>query len=690
MFWRQSKALLTSLSELIFLSGPWPGAVLLMLLAVQPGLLVGGLGAWLGAIACAWLAGYNSKQALSGLLALNPFLSGMAVGYLVACGPACLGLAILMGAVTFLLSLALIKLFQGAALPALSLPFSLAAAMLWLVIKNYNVLPPNPANACLLPWAHPGLPAPIDGFLTALGSLVFLPHCLIGGILIALIAWQSRILLLCAVLGFCVHAGLRVLHGGDWDSLWSPGAGFNAILCSMAVGAVFLVPSWRSLLLGLLAAALSVLCADALANWSAWGYAGLPAFTIPFVLGTLLLIHLLRSAQSPLLVLRPCSTPEETLAEHWANLRRFPGCLRTLAPPFAGSWTVWQGHDGPWTHRGPWIHALDFVICDTAGSTYNNDGSRLEDYHVFGRPVLAPVSGHVVMLVDGLPDNAPGKGDPAQAWGNLVVIHDPRGFFVELSHFACKSIRVATGQWVERGQVLGLCGSSGHSPQPHLHLQVQAVATVGAATLPLSLVSWWDGERYQSNSSPRMGGSVEALPLDPKLTSAMSLHLDQELHFSCTRAGRRIRDITWRVGMADDGSWFLGSKHGCLHIGWHEGTFYTYRLEGRDPLLALLRLALPRLPLAQRQELLWEDVLPVLALGHSWRTLLSAFLGLFHPNFAVLRTRHHRSDPWNICGEVCSDGLVQKCNLAVEIDPEYGLKRICVDDFTLTRIHKEP
>jgi hypothetical protein len=79
----------------------------------------------------------------------------------------------------------------------------------------------------------------------------------------------------------------------------------------------------------------------------------------------------------------------------------------------------------------------------------------------------------------------------------------------------------------------------------------------------------------------------------------------------------------------------------------------------------------------------------VLALETSWRTLLSAFLGLFHPDFAVLRTRHRRSDPWNIRGEVCPGALVRGCKLEVEIDPEYGLKRIAANDITLTRIHHD-
>lgn len=679
-------ALCTSLSELVFLAGPWPGAAILALLAVQPGLLLGGLAAWLGAIACARLAGYGGTAPLAGVLVLNPLLAGMAVGHLVAPGLACAGAALAVGMLAFLVTVACVHLLRGGGLPALSLPFTIAAAALWLAIGHYRLLPPATADACWLPFAHPGLPAPIDGFLTALGSLVFLPHALVGAALAALIAWRSRILLLCAMTGFATGAAMRVLAGGDWGTVWPAGHSFNAMLATMAVGAVFLVPSWRSLVLGVLAAAASTVAGDALAVWTAWGGAGLPPFTLPFVIATLLVLHTLHAARSPLLALHPGPTPEDTLAEHWATALRFPGTLRTLAPPFSGSWTVWQGHDGPWTHQGPWRHALDFLVCDATGSTHVNDGAHLDDYLAFQRPVLAPVSGQVVAVVDGLPDNPPGGGDPAHPWGNLVVIHDARGFFVELSHFACGTLRVAAGAWVERGQVLGLCGNSGHSPQPHLHVQVQAVAAVGAATLPFSLVAWWDGERYRANHMPRTGGSVEAVAHDPELAAALHLRLDAVLAFAVVRGGRTVGVAHWRVAMGADGGWMLTSGRGRLHFGWHEGTFYVYRCEGPDPWLRLLLCALPRLPLARRAGLAWDDHLPATAAGRSWRTLFAAALGLIHPRCAVLRTRHHLEGPWRIVGTVQGNGIIPSSATAVTLDPQRGITTITVGDTTLTRI----
>ena len=43
---------------------------------------------------------------------------------------------------------------------------------------------------------------------------------------------------------------------------------------------------------------------------------------------------------------------------------------------------------------------------------------------------------------------------------------------------------VAVGQTVRGGEVLGLCGNSGRSPEPHLHFQLQSRAELGSPTVP--------------------------------------------------------------------------------------------------------------------------------------------------------------------------------------------------------------
>ena len=116
----------------------------------------------------------------------------------------------------------------------------------------------------------------------------------------------------------------------------------------------------------------------------------------------------------------------------------------------------------------------------------------------FDRPVLAPADGQVVVVHDGEPDHEARRSwtvlpylwaqaerarrGPAAVAGNHVglALGDGRGF-VFLVHLRRGSVRVAVGDAVREGQVLGACGSSGNSTLPHVHVQVTDHADVTRA-----------------------------------------------------------------------------------------------------------------------------------------------------------------------------------------------------------------
>jgi murein DD-endopeptidase MepM/ murein hydrolase activator NlpD len=69
--------------------------------------------------------------------------------------------------------------------------------------------------------------------------------------------------------------------------------------------------------------------------------------------------------------------------------------------------------------------------------------------------------------------------------GNHVVIRGDSGVCVLVAHLQRGSIEVARGQLVQRGDVVGRCGNSGNSTEPHVHMQVMDKASVWiAAGLP--------------------------------------------------------------------------------------------------------------------------------------------------------------------------------------------------------------
>lgn len=154
--------------------------------------------------------------------------------------------------------------------------------------------------------------------------------------------------------------------------------------------------------------------------------------------------------------------------------------------PFEGEWGVFWGGDT----RAQNYHvavdaqkgAFDFLRLGDDNKPYKTDGQSNEDYYAFGKPLYAPCDGEVIAVTDGVEDNVPGKMNETQVFGNLVVIKTLKNEYLFLAHFKNKSLKVAKGQKVTQGQLLGLCGNSGHSSQPHLHFHIQNVEDSNAAT----------------------------------------------------------------------------------------------------------------------------------------------------------------------------------------------------------------
>jgi murein DD-endopeptidase MepM/ murein hydrolase activator NlpD len=60
--------------------------------------------------------------------------------------------------------------------------------------------------------------------------------------------------------------------------------------------------------------------------------------------------------------------------------------------------------------------------------------------------------------------------------GNHLIVQIAPERYVMLAHLQQHSLRVREGQRVAAGELLALCGNSGNTTAPHLHLQVQTRA----------------------------------------------------------------------------------------------------------------------------------------------------------------------------------------------------------------------
>lgn len=148
-----------------------------------------------------------------------------------------------------------------------------------------------------------------------------------------------------------------------------------------------------------------------------------------------------------------------------------------LALPFRGEWfVVWGGdtteqnqHQDAPNQR----FALDILRVGADGKTHRTDGKTNEDYYAFGQEIIAPADGVATYVVDGVADNIPGERNRMFVPGNLVVIKHADGEYSLFAHFKQNSIRVKVGDKVAKGEIVGLCGNTGNSSEPHLHYQFQ-------------------------------------------------------------------------------------------------------------------------------------------------------------------------------------------------------------------------
>ncbi len=148
-----------------------------------------------------------------------------------------------------------------------------------------------------------------------------------------------------------------------------------------------------------------------------------------------------------------------------------------LALPFRGQWLVFWGGDRPELNRHVTYpsqrRAADLVFVGPDGAMHRGDGKKNEDYYAYGQDVLAVADGTVITAIDGVPDNTPGSLNRLAVFGNVVIIHHTNSLYSAYAHLQPGKVRVKVGETVKQGAVLGLCGNSGNSSQPHLHLQLQ-------------------------------------------------------------------------------------------------------------------------------------------------------------------------------------------------------------------------
>lgn len=130
--------------------------------------------------------------------------------------------------------------------------------------------------------------------------------------------------------------------------------------------------------------------------------------------------------------------------------------------------------------QGTFLRPVPGIVTTTYGQRRSYNGGPPSDYHGGldlaideGQPVAASNAGRVAFA--GL----------LKVRGNTVIIDHGWGLYS--GYFHMSALKVAAGQTVERGQTVGLVGSTGLSTGPHVHWQVWLA---GEPVDPAFLETW--------------------------------------------------------------------------------------------------------------------------------------------------------------------------------------------------------
>ena len=615
-------------SSLLFLNNKWMGFLLLGITFINPSVAISGILAVVFTIAFAEFIEFKEAYLAQGFYIYNSLLVGMGIGFIFMPSLVSVALIAISAAFTFMFSFMLNRLFSVYKIPILSLPFSIVTMFIYLASLKYSGLLSTLVNNS----AHFDitLPLMISGFLKSFGTIFFLPSNIAGGMILLLTLLFSRIVFIMALSGYYFGVLIHSYFIGSYiQALHDPYA-FNYILVAIALCGVFLLPTLKNFFLALIGVAISVVLTDAISIL--FNYYAIPVFTLPFNITVIVFIFILSITYYKEFNIDIKSTPEYSLSNYLAKIFRFGNIPIQISLPFSGEWSVYQAFDDIWTHKNQYKYAYDFVKMKD-GKTYKNDGLYASDYFAFGESILAPVNGYIVNARDDLADNVIGEVDRINNWGNYVIIKSDAGFFVEISHIMQYSLNVRVGDYVQINNIIAKCGNSGYSPEPHIHIQTQAIGTLGAFTIEFCFSEYIEKEELVFHNIPKKGSCVSAIISDRSISSRLHFILDDCFTYDVYENKILVDTVEFKVKMNDYSQFYLEDQDGDqLYFYNDHKQFYFYNYKGGESHLKWLFKLAPRIPFV-RTELFFKDYLPVYIVKSKFQTLLIEFLSSLNKNF---------------------------------------------------------
>jgi urea transporter/murein DD-endopeptidase MepM/ murein hydrolase activator NlpD len=494
-----AKGLLNSYGQILFSNNKKFAAVLMLVSFFDVNAGLAGVLAVVTSQVLALVLNYNHAAVKDGSYTYNALLTGIALGAFFDLNVALLVTLVISSVLSFFITVWLGSSLGKKGLPYLSIPFLI---VVWLVIlagNSFSAVELHHKDSLTAIRLFPALFSsttewivnyvPFHNavllYLRSLGAIFFQYSDLAGLIISVALLLQSRMAFMLSIVGFSVGYIFYGYMEGDYTQLIYSYIGFNFILIGMALGGFFVVSSTRSYLLLLIVIPITAFALNGFyALFTKWN---LPIYTLPFNAMVLLMIYALQHrafANKLTLVTIQNYSAEKNHYRHYNRVERFRyDTYFHISLPVLGPWYISQGHNGKITHKDDWQYAWDFDVRDDYKKTFDGLGTQLSDFNCYDLPVVAPAAGYVAEVVDGIDDNLVGDMNIKNNWGNTIVIKHGELIYSKLSHLKKDSIKIKPGDYVSKGDIIASCGSSGRSPEPHLHFQLQSTPGIGSKTM---------------------------------------------------------------------------------------------------------------------------------------------------------------------------------------------------------------
>ncbi len=461
----------------------------------------------------------------------------------------------------------------------------------------------------------------ITYYFQSLGSIFFSPYIISGILVVIALILTSRIGFLLSLMGFGISYYLVSIFNTDYletIGLYQISyTAFNLMLIAISLGGVFLIPSLTSYIIAGFACVLGFIITYAF-QFLFENYFVAP-YAFPMNITVIVIVIALRlrlQDKHPNMANFGIFVPEDNLKYYYSKMRRFyqaDGLQFYL--PFVGEWIITQGNQGDITHKLQWAYAWDFEIANREGQTYRGDGTQTQDFYCYGKPVLASANGWVVNFVDGIEDNPIGQINTRENWGNFVVISHGFGIFSMYCHIKKGTIKVKNGEWLAKGDKLGLVGNSGRSAVPHLHFNVQRGAEPGSQTIKSQLLNYKMRDEklsFKAFGIPGKGDIVSALIPVNYLQDLLHLKVEDSSTFKVKCGDKEFLE-KWIVEVDLFGKFFIKSdRKSSLEFSVYDGIFNVLDFQGNSKsALQALAILMSRLPLYKEEEgIEWSDLPP--------------------------------------------------------------------------------